>query len=54
MLNLKSTRRSFMSRLGFMAGTVTGRDVERAQSFRARRHYPQRRLRRSVVFGSTG
>jgi len=24
MLNLKSTRRSFMSRLGFMAGAVTG------------------------------
>jgi len=53
MLNLKSTRRSFMSRLGFMAGAVTGA-MSNARSLFAASPLPAAKAAKISGFGSTG
>src|SRR6476660_840324 len=53
MLNLKSTRRSFMSRLGFIAGAVTGA-MSNARSLFAASPLPAAKAAKISGFGSTG
>src|SRR6476660_7153448 len=53
MLNLKSTRRGFMSSLGFMAGAVTGA-MSNARSLFAASPSPAAKAPKITGFGSTG